>query len=72
MRSARAITLDDVLAVFRSTDLEIAHGATSPQLHALVTEIEETRQKRIAGVTIADLMPARPMSEPGAGDVPSR
>ncbi len=66
-RSAHAITLDDVLAVFRSTDLEIAHGATSPQLQSLVAEIEETRQKRIAGVTIADLMPARPMSEPGTG-----
>jgi membrane protein len=63
-RSAHTITLDDVLAVFRATDIEIAHGATSPALQALVAEIEETRQRRIAGVTIADLMPARASTEP--------
>ncbi len=63
-RAARTITLDDVLAVFRSSDLEIAHGATSPALLSLVAELETTRQKRIAGVTIADLLPARPAPEP--------
>jgi membrane protein len=67
-RAAGAITLDDVLAVFRSTDIEIAHGATSPALHALVTEIEEMRQRRIAGVTIADLMPARAFVTGPPGD----
>ena len=66
-RSAHAITLEDVLAVFRATDIEIAHGATSPALSSLVAEIEETRQRRIAGVTIADLMPARASTEPLAG-----
>jgi membrane protein len=62
-RSARSITLDDVLTVFRATDLEIAQGTTSPALAELVAEIDETRQRRIAGVTIADLMPARAASE---------
>jgi membrane protein len=58
-RAAHTITLDDVLAVFRSSDLEIAHGATSPALLSLVAELETTRQRRIAGVTIADLLPAK-------------
>ncbi|HVR01970.1 MAG TPA: YhjD/YihY/BrkB family envelope integrity protein [Polyangia bacterium] len=66
-RAAGAITLEDVLAAFRTTDIEIAHGATSPALQALVSEIEETRHRRIAGVTIADLMPARPSTEPLPG-----
>jgi membrane protein len=69
-RAARTITLDDVLAVFRSTDLEIAHGATSPQLLSLVTELEATRQKRIAGVTIADLMPPRAAEPAEPADAP--
>ncbi|HVZ72620.1 MAG TPA: YhjD/YihY/BrkB family envelope integrity protein [Polyangia bacterium] len=63
-RAARTITLEDVLQVFRSTDLEIAKGATSPAMQALVTELEATRQKRIAGVTIADLLPAKESLEP--------
>jgi membrane protein len=67
-RAASAISLDDVLAVFRATDLEIAHGATSPELQSLVVEIEETRRRRIAGVTIADLMPARASTEPLPGE----
>ena len=73
-RAAGAIKLDDVLAVFRSTDIEIAHGATSPALLALVAEIEETRQRRIAGVTIADLMPERVAAElpPGLPEGESR
>jgi membrane protein len=67
-RAANAISLDDVLAVFRATDLEIAHGSTSPELQSLVVEIEETRRRRIAGVTIADLMPARASTEPLPGE----
>jgi hypothetical protein len=63
------MTLEDVLAVFRSTDVEIAHGVTSPALAELVAEIEQTRQKRIAGVTIASLMPARASTEPLPGVV---
>jgi membrane protein len=68
-RAAGSITLDDVLAVFRSTDLEIAHGATSPVLQSLVVELETTRQKRIAGVTIADLMPAKAALDDAAAAV---
>jgi len=64
-RAAGTITLEDVLAVFRATDIELAHGVTSPALTELVGELEATRQRRIAGVTIADLMPAR-HAAPGA------
>jgi membrane protein len=66
-RSAHAITLEDVLVAFRATDVEIAHGVTSPALAELVAEIEQTRQQRIAGVTIASLMPARASTEPLPG-----
>jgi membrane protein len=58
-RAASTIALDDVLTAFRSSDIEIADGATSPALAALVSELEETRRRRIAGVTIADLLPSR-------------
>ena len=57
-RAAGTITLENVLAVFRATDIEIAHGVTSPALQSLVAELEASRQQRIAGVTIADLLPA--------------
>jgi len=56
-RAADSITLEDVLAVFRSTDIEIAHGATAPALRALVEELDENRRKRIKGITIADIYP---------------
>jgi membrane protein len=56
-RAASSITLEDVLAAFRSTDIEIAHGAVSPALATLVAELEEGRRRRIAGVTISDLLP---------------
>jgi membrane protein len=61
-RAASAITMEEVLAAFRSSDLEIAHGATAPALAALVKELEEGRRRRISGITIADLLPrhARP------------
>ena len=57
-RPAATIHLDEVLAAFRSSDIEIAHGATAPAFVKLVGELEEGRRRRIAGVTIADLMPA--------------
>jgi len=57
-RPAASIHLDEVLAAFRSSDIEIAHGATAPSFVKLVGELEEGRRRRIAGVTIADLMPA--------------
>jgi membrane protein len=56
-RAAATIPVDEVLAAFRSSDLEIAHGATSPALRELVEELEDARRRRIAGLTIADLMP---------------
>ena len=56
-RAANMITLDDVLGAFRASDLEIAHGATSPALRALVAELEENRNNRIRGLTIADIYP---------------
>jgi len=57
-RAATAIRLEEVLAAFRSTDVEIAQGATSLALRDLVAELDEERKRRIAGLTIADLMPA--------------
>jgi membrane protein len=56
-RPADTITLEDVLAAFRATDVELAFGATSPALQALVTDLDEERKRRIQGVTIGDLMP---------------
>jgi membrane protein len=56
-RAAEAITMEDVLAAFRATDLETAEGVTSPALSQLVQDLEESRRARIAGVTIADLVP---------------
>jgi membrane protein len=56
-RAAGSITLQDVLAAFRSSDLEAAPGATSPALAALIKDLEEARQTRIGAITIAELMP---------------
>jgi DNA-binding IscR family transcriptional regulator len=56
-RPAATIHLDEVLSAFRSSDIEIAHGATAPSFAKLVGELEDGRRRRIAGVTIADLMP---------------
>jgi membrane protein len=56
-RPAGSIRLDEVLSAFRSSDIEIAHGATAPAFAKLVDELDETRRRRIAGVTIAELMP---------------
>jgi membrane protein len=65
-RPAATIRLEDVLALFRSSDIEIAHGATSPVLAELVGELDESRRKRIAGITIADLMPQAPVHDESA------
>jgi DNA-binding IscR family transcriptional regulator len=56
-RPAATIHLDEVLSAFRSSDIEIAHGETSPVFAKLVGELEDGRRRRIAGVTIAELMP---------------
>jgi membrane protein len=56
-RPAASIRLEEVLSAFRSSDIELAHGATSPVFAKLVGELEDGRRRRIAGVTIAELMP---------------
>jgi len=56
-RPGSRITLDEVLATFRSTDLEPAEGNTAPQLMALIRDLEESRKARIGDMTIADLLP---------------
>jgi DNA-binding IscR family transcriptional regulator len=56
-RAAVTISLQDVLAAFRSTDLETAPGITSPTLAALIKDLEEARQARVGAITIAELMP---------------
>jgi membrane protein len=67
-RAASSIRLEDVLAVFRSSDIETAHGAISPELRDLVAELEVMRARRIAGVTIADLLPSPEELESGPTD----
>jgi len=56
-RPASSIALQEVLAAFRSSDIEIAHGATAPAFVKLVETLDEGLRRTIAGVTIADLMP---------------
>jgi len=56
-RPASRIPLDEVFAAFRSTDLQTAQGAVSPELQSLIRDLEEARQARIGNTTIADLMP---------------
>jgi membrane protein len=56
-RAASNIPLEEVLAAFRSTDLELAHGATAPALRTLAVELEQMRRQRVEGLTIADLIP---------------
>ncbi len=56
-RSAATISLDEVLRVFRSSDIELADGSTSPVLRALASDLDQARKQRTHGVTIADLIP---------------
>ena len=56
-RPASRISLDEVLAAFRSTDLEAAEGNTAPELATLIRDLEESRKARIGNTTIADLLP---------------
>jgi DNA-binding IscR family transcriptional regulator len=56
-RAANAISVADVLAAFRSTDIETAHGLTSPALTSLIANLLDDRKKRIEGLTLADLVP---------------
>ena len=56
-RPASAIPLQEVLAAFRSGDLETADGQTSPELATLLQELDEARRARVAGLTLADVLP---------------
>ena len=56
-RPASRISLDEVLAAFRSSDLQTAQGTVSPELQALIHDLDESRQARVGSTTIADLMP---------------
>jgi membrane protein len=56
-RTASKIPLDEVLAAFRSSDFQAAPGSTSPELQALIHDLEDSRQARVGSTTIADLMP---------------
>jgi membrane protein len=68
-RAAAAIPLDEVLSAFRSTDLELAEGTVSPALRGLAQDLDDSRRRRIGGLTIADLMPA-PHGNPREEAVP--
>jgi membrane protein len=50
------ITLDEVLAAFRFSDLEAAQGETPPALQSLIRDLEENRKARIGQTTLADLL----------------
>jgi len=67
-RSASSISLDEVLKVFRSSDIEIADGSTSPVLRTLASELDQARQQRTRGVTIADLIPDQSAPTPHDDD----
>jgi len=69
-RAAAAITLDEVLSAFRSSDIEIAEGSTSPVLRALASELDESRKQRTKGMTIADLIPHENAPAPVLPDAP--
>ena len=68
-RAAATIPVDEVLSAFRSTEIELAEGITSPALQDLAQDLDESRKRRIAGMTIADLMPA-PDGKPREEAVP--
>jgi len=70
-RAAASIRLEEVLSAFRSTDVELAEGKASAALRELVQELDESRRRRIADLTIADLMPA-PGGTPRDEAVPFR
>jgi membrane protein len=59
-RAPSAIMVAEILAAFRSTDLEIAPGALSPALAGLIHDLEEGRRKRIEGMTLVELLPEPP------------
>jgi membrane protein len=68
-RAASTIRLEEVLSAFRATDIELAEGQTSAALRDLVQELDQSRRRRTADLTIADLMPA-PSGTPREEAVP--
>jgi membrane protein len=63
-RAAKTIAVDDVLSLFRSSDLELGHGVASTPLLTLVADLEFARKQRTRGMTVADLFPAPPPLTP--------
>jgi membrane protein len=59
-RAASGIAVAEVLAAFRTTDMDTAEGETSETLAALIHDLQEARRVRIEGLTIADLRPGPP------------
>ena len=55
-RPAARITLDEVLGVFRFSDLEAAQGDTPPALESLIKDLDTSRKARIGQTTLADLL----------------
>jgi DNA-binding IscR family transcriptional regulator len=58
-RPAARITLDEVLAAFRSTDIATAPAGAWPAFQTLIRDLEESRKARIGSTSIADLLPGR-------------
>lgn len=56
-KPAARILLDEVLAAFRATDFEAAPADTSPELAALIRDLEAARKARVGATSIADLLP---------------
>jgi membrane protein len=70
-RAATAVTVADVLAAFRSTDLETTHGLTSSALANLIEGMQADRLKRIEGLTLADLIPREAPAPPSSRSIKS-
>lgn len=65
-RSPALIPLEEVLRAFRATDLEAARGRTSDALQQIARDLEAARQQRIAGLTVAALVPSAAQPPPDA------
>jgi membrane protein len=56
-RPAACITLDEVLAAFRATDIATAPAGEWPAFAALIRDLEESRKARVGSTSLADLLP---------------
>jgi len=70
-RAANSIPIDEVLAIFRSTDIELAEGTTSTALQTLVADLDAARKTRTKGLTVADLFPEVQPSLPETISIPA-